>query len=226
MKKSTRSRPKSAPPGRAKNADAPRKERKRGGGESARTSGSAASARAQARTEAILDAAEELLCTEGYAALSLRAVARALDMRVGNLQYYFPAHSDLTGALLRRSFARAQAATRTRMDADDAPLPDTLDWLLADQKNPRSVRFFYEMWAMAARNEAAAAELRAFYQSYADAVAARAPGPGALLRARLMIALLEGASLFQSGAAGQADAEFERAVKRIALELLAGERGV
>ena len=48
----------------------------------------------------ILDVARDLLIDEGYHNFSLRKVAEKAGIRVGNLQYYFPAKSDLVKAML------------------------------------------------------------------------------------------------------------------------------
>ncbi|MFE0013149.1 TetR/AcrR family transcriptional regulator, partial [Streptomyces erythrochromogenes] len=54
------------------------------------------------RRAALLDAAEHVLGSAGGAELTMRAVADAAGVRLGHLQYYFPARSDLLAALLDR----------------------------------------------------------------------------------------------------------------------------
>jgi AcrR family transcriptional regulator len=52
------------------------------------------------RRNHILDVARDLLIDSGYHNFSLRKVAEKAGIRVGNLQYYFPAKSDLVKAML------------------------------------------------------------------------------------------------------------------------------
>ena len=52
------------------------------------------------RREAIEAAARRMLLDEGYAGVSMRAIAAQLGISVGNLQYYFPTKHDLVEAVL------------------------------------------------------------------------------------------------------------------------------
>lgn len=171
-----------------------------------------ASPKGQERSEAILDAAERLLVDEGHAALSLRGVAQRAGIRLGNLQYYFTTREELVRALLARVLARARARLEEWMRAagDSAgALDKALALLLEDQLDPASHRLFYDLWALAAREPTIAAELRVFYAHYTEEVAElllkaapRLPRAEARVRAELLVALLEGLSLFRSGTVG------------------------
>ncbi|QRN96494.1 TetR family transcriptional regulator C-terminal domain-containing protein [Archangium violaceum] len=191
-----------------------------------------ASRKGQERSEAILDAAERLLVDEGHAALTLRGVAQRSGIRLGNLQYYFATREDLVRALLARVLERATARLEERMGAAGDPaeaLDETLKALLEDQLDPASYRLFYDLWALAAREPAIAAELRAFYSRYTDAVAERlgqlAPETSRAetrARAELLVALLEGLSLFRSGTVGAPDRNVEAELRRVVSWLTAG----
>ena len=52
------------------------------------------------RKDQILQAAIELIASEGYVNLSMRALARAVDMKLGALQYHFRTWEDLLHALV------------------------------------------------------------------------------------------------------------------------------
>ena len=54
----------------------------------------------EARREAIEGEARRMLLSDGYAGLSLRAIAARLGISVGNLQYYFPTKDDLVEAVI------------------------------------------------------------------------------------------------------------------------------
>lgn len=204
------------------------------------------------RRAALLDTAEELLVTAGSAELSMRAVAAAAGVRLGHLQYYFPSRADLVAAVLERVLTR----TEQRLAPLLAPAPDggggddgpgggsggegagpdpavadarLVRALLADQDDPRLVRLFAEVWALAAGEESVAAAVRAFYRDYRDRVAAfvaaRSPGltpEECRARAQVFLMLVEGASLFRSGLAGERDPAADEELVRTARALLAG----
>lgn len=78
--------------------------------------GPGASAAAGTR-ERILDAAQELLQTQGYPAFSFRDLADRIGIKSASVHYYFPSKEDLALALLERYHARfferlARAAKR------------------------------------------------------------------------------------------------------------------
>jgi DNA-binding transcriptional regulator YbjK len=133
-----------------------------------------ASRKGQERSEAILEAAERLLVDEGHAALTLRGVAQRTGIRLGNLQYYFATREELVRALLARVLERATARLEARVGAvggSAGSLDTALEFLLEDQKDSDSYRLFYDLWALAAREPAIAAELRGFYARYTDTAA-------------------------------------------------------
>ncbi|NMO14578.1 TetR family transcriptional regulator [Pyxidicoccus fallax] len=183
-----------------------------------------ASRKGQERSEAILEAAEGLLVDEGHAALTLRGVAQRAGIRLGNLQYYFATREELVAALLTRVLERAKARLAERVDAAGdsvGALDKALEFLLEDQREPASYRLFYDLWALAAREPAIAAELRRFYAHYTDAaaelltrVAPELPRAEVRARAELLVSLLEGLSLFRSGTAGAPDRRVEAELRR------------
>ncbi|MET8701261.1 TetR family transcriptional regulator [Kitasatospora sp. NPDC004723] len=202
------------------------------------------------RREALLDAAERVLVAEGGAELTMRAVAAAAGVRLGHLQYYFPTHADLVAAVLERVLRRSAErlapllAPDTDSEADTDPIDtadtdpidtaDTADTaaavvaaLLAEQEDRRLVRLFTEVWALAARDAAVAGAVRRFYDGYRERVAAflgrRRPGLSEAerqARAGVFVMLIEGASLFRSGLAGERAPRTDATLVRTALDLL------
>ncbi|MFF4952717.1 TetR family transcriptional regulator [Streptomyces chattanoogensis] len=179
----------------------------------------------------LLNAAEELLLTGGHAALSMRAVATAADVRLGHLQYYFPTRADLVAAVLDRALARSLERLRPLLSpGDPAAAPDPyrlVRTLLAEQDDPRLVRLFTELWALAALDEAVAAAVRAFYRDYQDQVAAflheQQPTLSAAARrarAGVFTMLIEGAALFRSGIADHRSEETDAELVATAVALL------
>jgi AcrR family transcriptional regulator len=96
--------------------------------------GDGASADGTAIRRRILEAALDLVTTEGVAALTQPRVARLAGVRQSHLTYYFPRKSDLFLALFEASHARAAA------DADDGANP--LSFLAALMFDRDRARFF------------------------------------------------------------------------------------
>jgi AcrR family transcriptional regulator len=188
------------------------------------------------RRTTLLDAAESILSESGYRELTMRAVATAANVRLGHLQYYFPSHTDLITAVLRRSLDRSLeklaplfngAAEHTPPDAEGL-----IRRLLTEHEDPRLVRVYAELWALAARDETTAAALRAFYHDYQDHAARfiRANGPSlpedvCRARAAVFTMLIEGAALFRSGLAGHRTEATDAELVTTAAALLGGESG-
>jgi AcrR family transcriptional regulator len=194
--------------------------------------GTAVMAKGRQRIETILDAATALLIEDGYAALSTRKIAARAGVRPGHLQYYFRTKQDVVQGLLERYLAQATAALAAR-DRDGAtPVDAVLDGLLADQRDGDRSRFFWELWALAAHDPAVAAAMQVFYRSYWRAVVtallATEPAlgrPRAERRAALVVALLEGLSLFRTRTASRdlplplLDRELRGLVRKLATEI-------
>ncbi|WP_406086786.1 TetR/AcrR family transcriptional regulator [Kitasatospora purpeofusca] len=181
------------------------------------------------RREALLDAAEEVLVAEGGPEWTMRAVAAAAGVRLGHLQYYFPTHAELVAAVLERVLRRSAERLAPLLSADDAPgaAAGVVTTLLAEQEDARLMRLFVEVWALAARDATVAAAVRGFYGDYRTQVAAflarrhpDLPEEERRARAGVFIMLIEGASLFRSGVAGERDAATDEALLRTALALL------
>ncbi|MEV7778343.1 TetR family transcriptional regulator [Kitasatospora sp. NPDC088351] len=185
------------------------------------------SGKGEQRRAQLLDAAEELLATAGGTELSMRAVAAAAGVRLGHLQYYFPTYAALVAAVLERVLGRSaeRLAPLLGQPAEEAQLVRAL---LAEQDDARLVRLFAELWALAARDEAVAGAVRAFYAEYRDQVAAflaarrpELPEPVRRARAQVFVMLVEGAALFRSGIAGERDPAADEELVRTARALLA-----
>ncbi|MER5782601.1 TetR/AcrR family transcriptional regulator [Streptomyces mobaraensis] len=183
-----------------------------------------------ARRAALLDAAEAVLVAKGNADASLRAVAAEAGVRLGHLQHYFPTRADLVRAVLERALDRSLerlTGPAGLTGPDRAEPAEAVAVVLAEQDDPHLVRLFVEVWALAARDEAIAEAVRAFYRRYADHVAAyvRALRPEwsaehCRVRAETFVALVEGASLLRSGIAGHRSAATDAYLVEAAVRLL------
>lgn len=156
------------------------------------------------RAAAILRTARALFATEGYAGLSMRAVAGKLGISLGNLQHYYPTKEHLLEAVLKntlesyeRHLATVSAGVRDRSPRER--LETVIDQILTDIQQTDKTAIFVEIWALAFRHPFAAAlldKVRAWEEEgifvmirdmapYRDESATR-------IRAGLIVALIEG----------------------------------
>jgi AcrR family transcriptional regulator len=169
--------------------------------------GTAVLPKGRERKEAVLDAATRVLIEEGHARLSTRKIAARAGVRPGHLQYYYPTKQDVVRGLLERYLERADAAFETELAAAASRASRVelvLDAILRDQKDPERARFFWELWALAARDPAVADAMQSHYRAYwrrlVGALLDATPAlgrPRAERRAALLVALLEGLMLFR-----------------------------
>src|SRR5437660_181308 len=92
----------------------------------------------------LLDATEEIMLREGYAAVSSRTVASKVDIQASLVHYYFPTIDDLFVAVLRRR-SEPNVERMAMALASDQPL--TAWWRLAS--DPRGTALFVELLAAA-----------------------------------------------------------------------------
>ncbi len=193
-------------------------------------------AKGRDRVEIILDAATQVLIEDGYAQLSTRKIAARAGVRPGHLQYYYPTKQDVVRGLLERYLERATIALGERLAATATTpalrLDAALAGILGTQEDGERARFFWELWALAARDPAIADAMQAFYRGYwrmlvtAFLDAEPALGrPRAERRAALLIAMLEGLSLFRARTPGRElplpflERELRDLVRRLATDL-------
>lgn len=115
-----------------------------------------------------LDAARRLFIEEGYAAFSMRKVARAIGISPGHLQHFFPTREDLVNAMLEETAAHYIEVYETVLgEAQGDPVKrfdNVVRFLLDDITNREVMNFFFELWPMTAHNETASAMLRHIYR--------------------------------------------------------------
>jgi AcrR family transcriptional regulator len=102
----------------------------------------------------LLDATEELILSEGYAAVSSRRVAAAVGINAPLVHYHFPTIDDLFVAVLRR---RAERVVERMESALDSPEPFRSWWELAS--DPRGTALMVELLAAANHRPALKAEV-------------------------------------------------------------------
>jgi AcrR family transcriptional regulator len=128
------------------------------------------SGKGQHTAQAILLAAEQLIIDEGYHNFSLRKVAGAAGLTLGNLQYYFPSKDSLLKAMLDNSIQRYLdrfEAVRTEAGQDpEAQFIGLISEILRDLNSRRTTVFFPEVWSLANHDDHATEFMDAMYERY------------------------------------------------------------
>jgi AcrR family transcriptional regulator len=102
----------------------------------------------------ILDATEEIMLKDGYAAVSSRSVATAVGIQAPLVHYYFPTLDDLFVAVLRRLAGRNVERMAAALQSDE---PLRAWWELASDQ--RGTSMFVELLAAANHRAPLKAEL-------------------------------------------------------------------
>lgn len=106
------------------------------------------------KRQRILDAAEEIILEQGYAAVSSRRVAARVGIQAPHLHYYFATIDGLFVAVLLR---RAGRTVERMTEVLDSPEPLRMWWALASDQ--RGTALFVELLAAANHRPALRAEV-------------------------------------------------------------------
>ncbi|HEX8787222.1 MAG TPA: TetR/AcrR family transcriptional regulator [Telluria sp.] len=161
------------------------------------------------RAQGILQAARELLASEGHAGLSMRRVAQAAGMTLSNVQHYYASRDLLLEALLQTILDEFQSKM-DRISAEMRERPrlerflSTADMFLEEITDPVTHAIFFEIWALASRNPFASnlmdkmlgRERKTVYNLIRGLNPA-IPDEEYMQRAILMVAQIEGLMLFR-----------------------------
>lgn len=159
------------------------------------------------RARQILDTAVAVFVEQGYANFTVRAVADAAGISIGNLNYYFPRKSELMRAMveyvIEAYLAEFERLRRSRPGDPRAQLARVLEFWLEDLGSPRTTRFFPELWALANHDAGAARLMDEMYDRARQVLAALLaeiepdrPAEEIEQRSVLLVATLEGLTLF------------------------------
>lgn len=155
----------------------------------------------------ILQAAHDLLLEHGYAALTLRGVATACNLRMGNLTYHFPSRESLVSALFDAIIRGYEDAFAEIMADQKLPpvarLMDVCRLIMDDIGTRRTTRLFPELWALSNRDPFVADRMYEMYDRARAAIvsAVRCAYPGAHersvdLTSIFITSAMEGMSIF------------------------------
>jgi AcrR family transcriptional regulator len=165
------------------------------------------SPRGDIRRDAILDAARTVFMEQGYSRFTMRKVATATGISLGNLNYHFPRKDDLLNALLERIFeAYIAEFDRRRHAAGESPenqLIAVLEYWIDDLLSRDTTIFFPELWALSNHDPHVAAMTDRLYQGARAPLLALLPQINPALSeseverlALLMCASMEGLTVF------------------------------
>lgn len=159
------------------------------------------------RRDVILAAARSVFMELGYSRFTMRKVAAAAGISLGNLNYHFPRKDDLLKALLETIFdAYIAEFERRRTAAGASPslqLAAVLEFWIDDLLSPETTTFFPELWALSNHDPHVAAMTDRLYQDARAPLLALLPEinpdlePHEIERlALLMCASMEGLTVF------------------------------
>lgn len=103
---------------------------------------------------ALIDAAEQLLREEGYAAVTSRRIAARAGLKHQVIYYYFDTLDDLLLEVYRRGAEKGLERLDEALDSDE-PLRSLWEFIC----DPRGTRFITEFMALSMRNEVLRAEM-------------------------------------------------------------------
>lgn len=107
--------------------------------------------------ELILRTALHILIEEGYRAMSMRRIAAACGMRLGNLTYHYPTREDLVRELLNAVISSYELEFGAIVHAPGLALEERLarlcSLIIEDIGSKKTTRLFPELWALANHDE-------------------------------------------------------------------------
>lgn len=137
--------------------------------------GTAAYQRGQETAASILHQARDMAIRDGLAGLSMRGLAKALDMSPGNLSYYYASRTDLIGDLVTfvitpylQEFERLRS---TGADDPETQLRDVLGFVYDDLSSRETTLFFPDLWALSLRDKTIEAQMEGMYSTYRSVLA-------------------------------------------------------
>jgi AcrR family transcriptional regulator len=181
------------------------------------------------RKQEILKAAIEIIASEGYGKLTMRAVARASGMKLGALQYHFRTWEDMLRALAAYiGDAYQQAWGELHLSGEDASLQELVLFIMDDPAGYAlsGDEFFPQLWAMAQVEPAMAEKLDELYAVYLEKLEKRLTAMGIhtpAADALAIMSLLEGTIVFVGS--GRRWANHADAVRDAIRELLEARYG-
>jgi len=132
--------------------------------------GTAAYAKGQATAAKILEVARDIVIDHGINALTMRRIAKQLDISPGNLSYYYATKKDLIEDLfsfaLQGFMLEFERLRELEADSPKAQLRAVTEYVFDDLAKKETTHFFPEMWVLALRDGWAADQMERIYGLY------------------------------------------------------------
>lgn len=154
------------------------------------------------RKKEILQSAIEMIADEGYASLTMRALARACGIKLGTLQFHFRTSEDMLRALVDYISQAYQRSFRLLQEGDDPPdLREIVIFVLDDKAGDALCgdRLWPQLWAMQQVEPLVSdlvEELYVYYVEILEHALEREGSSSPRAHALALISLLEGSTIF------------------------------
>jgi AcrR family transcriptional regulator len=157
----------------------------------------------------------------------MRAVATAAGVGLSNLQFHYANKQAVLIALLDEELRVGEQLVAEAVAIDDgwSVRSRGREALLHQRRDLDTMNIYLSLWSFAAHDEILRKAVSSFSAQYVEQIVAAFVGCGPAdlpHRARVAVALLEGASLFRSGVAGLLDAGDDAVLQRTLHHLLTG----
>ena len=169
------------------------------------------------RKNEILQAAIEMIADEGYASLTMRALARACGIKLGTLQFHFRTSEDMLRALVDYIAKSYQRSFESLQGRDEPPgLREIVTFVLDDEAGDALCgdRLWPQLWAMQQVEPLVSDLVEDLYTYYVEILERALEREGSdtpHAEALALISLLEGSTIFMGkGRRWAADAELVR----------------
>ena len=174
----------------------------------------------------IVAVAGKVLVESGYAGLTLKRVADAAGVSVGNLNYYFRTKESLVEALIEHVLtdfsSRFEDIVRHKVADGSNTFSALLQWAMDGSCTPQYSRLARELWAMASHNKSVAAAMDHYYDQSIAAAMARLAGPNDAHRRGELAALVALTCIIAEGASAVFGRRGRRHPQYDAVKQLAG----
>lgn len=183
----------------------------------------------------ILSAARRVFIRDGGAAFSTRRVAKEASVSLGAVQHFFPSKNDLLSCMLEYAVNQFEGGDQSVFEKlpvnGRARLLAVIDIFIEDVWDSDCRQFFFNFWALACHNDAAAALRDAMYRHHVNRLAGFIGAAEPTItesRARELAvqiaAMIEGLMLFVGARDVHADSreQMSQMVKNSVLTLLSG----
>ena len=127
----------------------------------------------EAKRQYVLEAAADLLIESGYHNFSMRKVADAAGIRLGNLQYYFPSKEKLVKAMLDNALSQylEDFFEIRQQGTPEEQFLSIINHVVFDLNEKRTTLFFPELWSLSNHEKGVTKSMDEMYENYRKVLA-------------------------------------------------------